>query len=122
MVESDGRFKCGPGFKVDKYDVQLALLFAQAQLAFQEFFFKAIGEQHYDNREIDRNSKVKHQQKTKLAYSRLSNIFSSDDVDKAYGYKGNSGSICSRLKRLVDDGLAKKIRSGANKGKYQKLT
>ena len=36
-------------------------------------------------------------------------------------YEGKTGSICSKLKRLVDDGLAVKITKGEDKGKYRKL-
>ena len=39
--DGDGRYKCGPDFKTDKYDIQLALLIAKAQLAFQEYYAKA---------------------------------------------------------------------------------
>lgn len=121
MVEDNGRWKCGPDFKVDKTDIKLALLIANAQLAFQEYFFKAVGEKHYDDLDTARASNVCHQQRTILAYRRLDNIFTSEDVDREYNYHGNKGSICSRLKRLCDDGLAQKIRSGEHKGKYRKL-
>ena len=43
-----------------------------------------------------------------------------DDVKREYGYD-NVGSVCSRLKILQDDGMAQKIRTGENKGKYRKL-
>ena len=43
------------------------------------------------------------------------------DVDRAFSYEGKTGSICSRLKRLQDQGLAQKITSGKDKGKYRKL-
>lgn len=122
MVEDNGRWKCGPDFKTDKTDIRLALLIANAQLAFQEYYFKAVGEKHYDDLAAERASNVRHQQKTLLAYRRLPDPFTSDDVDREYGYKGSKGSICSRLKRLCDDGLAQKIRTGEDKGKYKKLT
>ena len=121
VQDEDGRWKCGPNFNVDKTDVKLALLIANAQLAFQEHFFKAIGEKHYDNQAIEQASNICHQPKTRLAFMKLPNPFTSEDVDKAYGYEGKKGSICSRLKRLQDDGLARKIRNGVDKGKYQKL-
>ena len=121
MVEDNGKWKCGPDFAVDKTDVKLALLIANAQLAFQEYYYKAIGEKHYDDLATERASNVRHQQKTLLAYRRLPDPFTSDDVDREYGYHGSTGSICSRLKRLCDDGLAQKIRQGQDKGKYRKL-
>lgn len=119
--DGDGRYKCGPDFKTDKYDIQLALLIAKAQLAFQEYYTKAIGEQHYDNLQTEKASNTRHKKRTWLGYHRLPNPFTPEDVDRCYGYEGKPGSICSRLKRLQDDGMAQKIRSGADKGKYRKL-
>ena len=122
VQDSDGRWKCGPDFKMDKTDIKLALLIADAQLAFQEYYCKSILEKHYDNQAQQRASNVRHQQRTRLAYCRLPEIFTSEDVDREYGYEGVTGSICSRLKRLCDDGLAQKIRNGEHKGKYRKLS
>jgi len=121
MVEDGGRYKCGEDFQPDKYDVQLALLIAKAQLAFQEYYFKAIGEKHYDDQFAIENAGRTHQQKTWIGYRRLPNLFTSQDVDICFGYEGKTGSICSKLKRLVDDGLAQKITKGEDKGKYRKL-
>ena len=120
MVEDGGKYKCGEGFKTDKYDRQLALLIERAQFAFQQHFFLGIGEKHYDDLQNTENSNKHRQQKTMLAYRRLPNPFSSEDVKREYGYD-SVGSVCSRLKHLCDDGLAKKIRKGPDKGKYQKL-
>ena len=121
MVEDGGRYKCPADFKTDRYDQQLALLIVNAHYAFQQHFFLAVGEQYYDNQEAERASNTHHQQKTLLAYRRLSNPFTAEDVDREYGYNGNRNSINSRIKRLCDDNLAVKIRSGADKGKLRKL-
>ena len=121
MVEDDGRYKCPADFKTDKFDRQLALLIVNAHYAFQQHFFLAVGEQYYDNQEMEQASNVRHQQKTLLAYRRLPNPCTSEDVDREYGYGGNRNSINSRIKRLQDDGLIQKIRSGEDKGKYRKL-
>ena len=40
VQDQDGRWICGPDFKVDQTDVKLALLIANTQLAFQEHFCK----------------------------------------------------------------------------------
>ena len=122
MVEENGKYKCGPAFKVDKTDVKLALLITSAQHAFQEYYLKAIGEKYYDNLATEQASNVRHQQKTLLAFRRLPNPCTYDDIDREYSYGGNKNSINSRLKRLQDDGLLQKIRSGDDKGKYRKLT
>lgn len=121
VQDTDGRWKCGPDFKVDQKDVRLAILIANAQLAFQEHYCKAILEKHYDDLAAAQSSNVRHQNKTWLGYRRLPDIFTSEDVDHSFGYEGKTGSICSRLKRLQDQGLAQKITSGKDKGKYHKL-
>ena len=121
VQDEDGRWKCGPEFKTDKTDVKLAILIAKAQLAFHELFFMPIAEKYYDDREVEKSSRVRHQKKTRLAYSRLPNPCTASGVDREYGYNGVKGSICSCLKRLQDDGLLQKIRSGKDKGKFRKL-
>lgn len=121
MIEDkDGRMICGPDFKTDKVDRELALTICDAQFAFQQYFFLATGEKLYDDREAQKASNVHHQQKTLLAYRRLPEVFTSDDVKREYAYN-STGSVCSRLKHLCDDGLAQKIRRGPDKGKYRKL-
>lgn len=120
MVEKDGKMVCGTGFKTDKTDRELALLICNAQYTFQQYFFGAIAEQHYDETMTNAASHTRHQQRTLNAYRRLPEIFTSDDVKREYGYD-SVGSICSRLKHLQDDGLAVKIRKGEDKGKYRKL-
>ena len=120
MIEKDGRMVCGPDFKTDKIDRELVLAICDAQFAFQQHFFLATGEKLYDDRQALAASNVRHQQKTLLAYRRLPNPFTSDDVRREYGYD-SVGSVCSRLKHLCDDGMAQKIRSGQDKGKYRKI-
>ena len=121
VQDKDGRMVCGPDFKTDKYDRQLALLIVRAQFAFQQFFFLGIGEKYYDDLQNAELSNKHRQQKTTLAFNRLPEFFTSEDVKREYGYE-STGSVCSRLKILQDDGMcSKKIRTGANKGKYHKL-
>ena len=121
VQDADGKWKCGPDFKVDQKDVRLAILIANAQLAFQEHYCKAILEKHYDDLAAKQSSNVCHKNKTWIGYRRLPDPFTSEDVDECFGYEGKTGSICSRLKRLQDQGLAQKITSGKDKGKYRKL-
>ena len=123
LMEQDknGYWYCGKNFGTDKYDRQLALLIAKAQLAFQHYFFKAIAEQYYEKLDAKQLSGKNYQSHTALAYKRLPSIFSSEDIDKCYCYEGNKNSIYSCLKRLQDDGKALRIRAGQDKGKYRKL-
>ena len=121
MKEDNGRNVCGEDFKTDKTDRELALLICNAQYVFQQHFFGAIAEQHYEISQTAEAANHRLQQKTKLAYYRLPNLFTKDDVDREYRYGGSKGSINSRLKRLCDDGLAQRIRSGKDKGKFRKL-
>lgn len=120
VQDSDGRYKCGPDFEIDKKDVELAVFICNCQFTFQHYFFGSIAEQYYENEAIANASNHILQKKTQLAYMRLPEVFTSEDVAEAYGYD-SKGSIYSRLKRLQDDGLAKRIRQGENKGKYQKV-
>ena len=121
MVEDeDGYMKCGPGFATDHVDRKLTLLLAKAQLAFQKYFFLAVGEQLYENLQMQSVTGHQTTQRLQLAYKRLPAVFTSADVAREYGYD-SQGSISSRLKRLQDDGLAQKIRTGEDKGKYRKL-
>lgn len=120
MVEDGGRMVCGPDFKTDKIDRELVLALCNAQYAFQQYFFLATGEKLYDDRQAIEASNAHRQQHTIMAFRRLPNPFSSEDVMREYSYN-SVGSVCSRLKILCDDGMAQRIRQGADKGKYRKL-
>ena len=121
VQDEDGYWKCGPGFATDRYDLKLAMLFANAQLAFQKHFFMNIGETYYDSMEMKNASNTNHQQRSMLAFKRLPEVFTTQDVDKCFEYNGNKNSINSKIKRMRDDGLIRKIRSGEDKGKFRKL-
>jgi len=121
MTLDNGRWKPGAGFKLDKTDWKLCQLIVNAQFAFQRFFVGPVAEKFYDNQAINQTSSHKHHSRTKQAYMNLPDIFTMDDVIRCFSLN-SPGSGCSRLKRLQDDGLAEKIRSGENKGKYRKLT
>ena len=121
VQDTDGRWKCGPNFKTDKHDRNLALLIAKAQLAFQEYYFKSIGEKYYDDLLSEQTTGKHHRQKTMIGYRRLPDPFTREDVDRCFDYGGNANNINSKVKRLVDDGMAQKITKGEDKGKYKKL-
>ena len=113
--------KCGTGFAVDKYDKKLALLIANAHMAFQQYFFLSLGEDYYDKEIISSVSKSHLQQRSMIILRQLPDPFTREDIDKAFGYNGVMSSINSRVKRLQDDGLIQKIRTGEDKGKFRKL-
>lgn len=121
MVDDNGHWKCGENFKPDKTDIRLAILIANAQLAFQRYFCKHTLENYYEKLAQDSVTKSPRRKKTQVSFCKLPEIFSSEDVMNAYGYD-STGSVCSRLKRLQDDGLVQRITKGENKGKYRKLT
>ncbi len=121
MVDDNGHWKCGADFKPDKTDIRLAILIANAQLAFQRYFCKHTLEKYYENLAQDAITKTPRRKKTQVSFNKLPDIFTSEDVMLAYGYD-SMGSVCSRLKRLQDDGLSQRITKGENKGKYRKLT
>ena len=107
---------CHGAANVKRFRFKVYILPLQTQ-----HFFKAIAEQYYDNDAANKAANKQHQQKTLLAYRRLPEYFTSEDVMREYGYE-SVGSVCGRLKILVDDGMAsKKIRTGEHKGKYHKL-
>ncbi len=119
--DDKGYWFCSQNFGTDKYDRQLALLIAKAQLAFQHHSFKAIAEQYYE-KICSAQLTGKHcQSHTALAFRSLPDIFTREDVDRCYGYEGNKNSINSCMKRLQDDGKVQRIRAGQDKGKYRKL-
>ena len=119
--DADGRWKCRPDFQMDKYDRQLALLIVNAHFAFQQHYFLPTGEELYENRQTEQNARHGLQQKTILGYRRLPNPFTAQDIDTCFGYGGNLNSVNSKIRRLQADGMAQKIRSGADKGKFRKL-
>ena len=121
MIEDGGRYKCPADFKTDKIDRQIALLIVNAHFAFQQHFFLAVGEQYYDNQEAEQTSGRTHRQKTWIGYRRLPNPFTRQDVDICFGYEGNTNNINSKIKRLVDDGMAQRITKGEDKGKFRKM-
>ncbi len=120
--DEHGYWLCDDCFKVDKYDIQLALMIADAQLSFQHYYFKAIGEKYYAKLYGIQNEAVTMQSHTQLAYSNLPDIFTREDIDRCYGYEGNRNSINSCIKRLHDNGKAQRIRAGEHKGKYRKIS
>ncbi|MBR4336752.1 MAG: hypothetical protein IKP91_00720 [Bacteroidaceae bacterium] len=119
--DENGYWRCNETFSTDRYDLQLALLIAKAQLSFQHYFFKGIAEEYYRKIESSQLAGKKLQSHTAIAYKNLPSVFTREDIDRCYGYEGNKNSINSCIKRLQDDGKVQRIRAGNDKGKYRKL-
>ena len=83
--------------------------------------FQYWGEDYYDKEIISSVSKSHLQQRSMIILRQLPDPFTREDIDKAFGYNGVMSSINSRVKRLQDDGLIQKIRTGEDKGKFRKL-
>ncbi len=91
----------------------------EAQYDFQQYFFYELGQKQFDKQSA-RNFGFKPQSKSMLAFMRLPEVFTAQNVDEVFGYNGNRNSINSKIQRLRKDALIKKIRSGEDKGKFRK--
>ena len=120
VADKDGRLKCGPAFKTDKTDVELALFIANAQYYFQLYYFGDIGEQFYANEKILGTSAHQPLKRTMAALRQLPEFFGMDDVERVFELN-SKGSVTSRLSRMQADGLIQRIRRGEHKGQYKRL-
>ena len=116
----EGKFWEGE-YEVDDTDWKLCELIARIQYATQQHFFGVMAEKYFDNMNNDvQITGKRHQQKSIEGYNRLPEVFTMDDVNKSFGYT-NVNSTNSKIRRLVADGLIKRITAGENKDKYQKI-
>ena len=120
MVEENGYFKPGVGFQIDNTDWKLCQLIVNAQLTFQRYFVGPIAEKFHDRKAITDASSHRCQTHTMECYMKLPQIFDVNHVLQCFDYKTPECGY-SRIKRLQDDGLAQKIRTGEYKGKYKRL-
>ena len=119
-LHQEGKYWEGT-YEVDDVDWKLCELMARIQYATQQHFFGVMAEKYFDdmNNDVQITGK-RHQQKSVDGYNRLPEVFTVEDVSKSFGYT-NSNSINSKIRRLISDGLIKKITTGENKDKYQKI-
>ena len=116
----EGKFWEGQ-YEVDDTDWKLCELLARIQYATQQRFFGVMAEKYFD----DMNNDVqicgrRHHQKSVDAYNRLPEVFTVEDLNRCFGYT-SVNSTNSKIRRLLEDNLIKKITSGVNKNKYQKI-
>ena len=121
-MHQEGNFFCG-AFETDETDWKLAELIVNMQFACQRYFFGAMAEAYFDNKNRDASVNVHRQQKTFEAFERLPEEFTVDDVVKCFTLK-NIGAARKRVCRLLKDRLIEKsgeyCENGTTKARYMK--
>ena len=119
-LHQDGRYWRGE-YEVDETDWKLCELIARIQYATQQHFFGVMAEKYFDdmNNDVQITGK-RHQQKSVDGYNRLPEVFTQEDVRKAFNYKETGSSVSMKIKRLLDNGVIEKITEGDDAGKYRK--
>ena len=116
----EGKFWEGE-YEVDDTDWKLCELMARIQYATQQHFFGVLAEKYFDDMNNDvQISGKRHYSKSLEGYNRLPNVFTLEDVKKCYGYDKDT-AVYTRIRRLTDNGIAEKIQTGEDKGKYKKV-
>ena len=116
----EGKFWEGE-YEVDDTDWKLCELIARIQYATQQHFFGVMAEKYFDdmNNDVQITGK-RHYSKSLEGFNRLPGIFSLEDVRKCYGYDKDT-AVYTRIRRLTDNGIAERIQTGEDKGKYKKV-
>ena len=121
-MHQEGNFFCG-AFETDETDWKLAELIVNIQFACQRYFFGAMAEAYFDNKNRDASVNVHRQQKTFEAFERLPEEFTVDDVVKCFTLN-NIGAARKRVCRLLKDRLIEKsgeyCENGTTKARYMK--
>ena len=101
---------------IDDTDRKLSELIMDIQYGCQHYFFWEYARTYYNNKERDEAANVgnKHS-KTRMAYNRLPESFTVDDVMKAFGTDYDYSRVV--VSRFVKEGTAERI----SKGKYKKV-
>ena len=105
-LHEDGQYWCGT-FETDEVDWQLAELLVNIQFACQRHFFGNLAEKYFDCQEHEASVNVKRQQKSILAFERLPEEFTNEDVMRCFNLC-SEGAARSRIRRLVADHLVEK--------------
>ena len=119
-LHQEGRYWTGQ-YVVDDTDWKLCELIARIQYATQQHFFGTLAEKYFDdmNSDVQFNGQ-RHYQKSVNGFNQLPDVFTKEDVGKCFGYD-NFNSVNTKVRRLVEDGLAEKIVEGDHKGSFKKL-
>ena len=116
----EGKFWEGE-YEVDDTDWKLCELIARIQYATQQHFFGVMAEKYFDdmNNDVQITGK-RHYSKSLEGFNRLPEVFTLEDVRKCYGYDKDT-AVYTRIRRLTDNGIAERIQTGEDKGKYKKV-
>ena len=83
QMHQEGNYWCGE-FETDEVDWRLAELIVNIQYACQRHYFGAMAEAYFDNKLKDANVNLQRKQKTLEGFSRLPEVFTSEDVMRAH--------------------------------------
>ena len=93
------------------------------QFACQRHFFGSLAEKYFDCQEHEASVNVKRQQKSILAFERLPEEFTHEDVMRCFNLSSDSAARM-RIKRLTDDHLVEQMgtfkENGTTKSRYRK--
>ena len=121
QLKQDGDFWYGE-FETDDTDWRLAELIVNIQYACQRFYFAAMAENYFDNKQREANVNVRRKQKTLEAFARLPDEFTADDVMRCFNQSGESARV--KINRLLRDHLIEKTaefkENGTTKARYRK--
>ena len=121
-MKQDGTYWCGE-FETDEVDWKLAELIVNIQYACQRHYFGAMAEAYFDNKLKDASVNIQRKQKTYEGFSRLPEVFTTDDVMRCFQLK-NVSAAYMRISRLQRDHLIEKdekfVDGGTNKSHYRK--
>ena len=121
QLKQDGDFWYGE-FETDDTDWRLAELIVNIQYACQRFYFAAMAENYFDNKQREANVNVRRKQKTLEAFARLPDEFTADDVMRCFNQSCESARV--KINRLLRDHLIEKTaefkENGTTKARYRK--
>ena len=107
-MHQEGNYWCGE-FETDEVDWRLAELIVNIQYACQRHYFGAMAEAYFDNKLKDANVNLQRKQKTLEGFSRLPEVFTSEDVMRCFNLSSD-GAVRSKTRRLLSDRLIVKVR------------
>ncbi len=121
-MKQDGQYWCGE-FETDEVDWKLAELIVNIQYACQRHYFGAMAEAYFDNKLKDASVNIQRKGKTYEGFSRLPEVFTTDDVMRCFQLK-NVSAAYMRISRLQRDHLIEKdedfVDGGTTKSRYRK--